>query len=196
MQKPRRHVLFFGLFLGLWSAACGLVRAQPAPAQAAEAFLTWHAERAPSGAPSAQELVELQGLVTKELVCLLATAGKFRDRFAQLAPNDKPPFVEGDLFLSAAYERAAKFEIELVREHVQTATVLAHFYDGDGGDWRDRLHFRREDGRWRLADTDRIGRFAFGNAGSLLRGLYEAMGSDIPAARWQGRTARRCGNAQ
>lgn len=172
--------------------ACGMAGAQPSARSAAETFLKWHAERAPSGAPSARELGELKGLATRELVCLLSAAAQFRDYSAKIAPNDKPPFVEGDLFSTSAYERATRFEIELVREHEQSATVLAHFYYGTEFDWRDRLHLRIEGGQWRLSDVDRIGRFEFGNAGSLKRELYEAMSGEIPAPRRLRRLASRC----
>lgn len=166
--------------------------AQPSAAAAAEAFLTWHTQNRPRGAPNAEQRQQLQAHLTGELLCLLQNAADYRDRFAAFAPDDKPPFVEGDLFLSATWESATRFEIDLVRTHSTTAQVLVHLFHHDRFDWRDRLHFRLEGGQWRLSDIDQIGRFEAGNAGSLRDNLYAAMAHDQPAIGWQRRQVQRC----
>jgi hypothetical protein len=184
----------------LWRAALAFIfaflalsaSAQPSVASAAEGFLTWHALNRPRGAPTAPQRQELQVHLSGELLCLLQNAAEFRDRFATHAPDDKPPFVEGDLFLSATWESPTRFEIDRVRTRPTTAQALVHFFHHDVFDWRDRLHFRLEGGQWRLSDIDQIGRFEAGNAGSLRDNLYAAMGHDLPAIGWQRRQVQRC----
>lgn len=177
--------------LGILSIA-RLASAQATPEQVAGSFWDWHALRQPSGALTADELTEVRGLLTMEFACLLEVAGQFRLHFSKIAPDEKPPFEEGDFFTSSAYERPAKFKIESVQGHSTMATALTRFYSEDDSSWLDRLELRLENGQWKVADVNRGGPFEFGNRGSFLGQLYAAMSRDIPAASWSGRVAREC----
>lgn len=167
--------------------------AQVMPEQVATSFWNWHELRQPSGALTAVELAEVRSLVTKEFACLLEVAAQFQSHFLKIAPDEKPPFAEGDFFTSSAFERPTKFKIESVRSHQITATAVTRFYSEGDSSWIDRLELRLENGQWKVADIKRGGPFEFGNSGSFLRQLYGAMSEEIPAAFWSGRAARNCG---
>jgi hypothetical protein len=166
--------------------------AQTPPDQIAISFWKWHALRVPSGALTTEELVEVRSLVTSDFMCLLEIATQFRDHFATVTPDEKPPFAEGDLFTSSAFERPSRFEIAKVQTYATKATAFTKFDAPDNISWRDSLSLRLENGEWRVADVVRGGQFEFGNAGSLVRQLYSAMSEDLPAGSWSGASARRC----
>lgn len=166
--------------------------ARTPPDQIAAAFWKWHALREPSGALTTEELAEVRSLVTTDFMCLLEVATQFREHFAAVAPDEKPPFAEGDLFTSSAFERPNRFEIARIQTQATTATAFTKFDSPDNISWRDSLSLRLEKGEWRVADVVRGGQFEFGNAGSLVRQLYSAMSEDVPASSWSGASARRC----
>jgi hypothetical protein len=196
IHKPvARPALACLMALSLASAAV----AAPSPQRAAQDFLAWHASTLPSGYPNDRELSPLRPLLTGELICLLKAAGSYSRKHQKAAPDEKPPYVEGDLFLSSIYERPASAEIEAIRVREGSASALVLFAYEEFS-WRDRLQFRLSNGEWRLADIDRLGHalnhgkgFAFGGqAGSLVDALYADMGRSVPAVHWHRREVDAC----
>lgn len=192
----RRLLLLGALIVGFQATALAADSARGA----AVAFLDWHARTQPSGAPSEAEQAQLASLVSDELLCLLKAANRYYRVYRDKFPDEKPPYVEGDLFLSSVYEPPEKTEIELVVEREGTATALVKFSAAENFDWRDRLHLRLEKGEWKLADVDRLGpyqnregQFSFGGqAGSMARSFYAAMDRNQPVVRWRRSEVGRC----
>lgn len=174
-----------------WSLA--VVWAAPAMAaqplslqQAAERFLTWHHSAAVRGAPDAQALKALQPVLTPALHCLLQQADVLRSAVAKARPEDKPPFVEGDMF-SSLWEGPSAFRLASVDSQRHTARVQVRFVHAPGGDqapvvWQDALHLQRTDSGWRVADVEYLGKWDFAPKGRLRAGLVAALGERDPAA--------------
>lgn len=146
----------------------------------------------PSGALTTEELAGVRSLVTKEFACLLEAAAQFKHHSSRIAPSDKPPFEEGDLFTSSAFEPPLEFEIGSVQRGATTATVSTIFHAEENVTWQDNLQLRYEDGEWRVSDVQRGGAFEFGNRGSLIQQFYSTMSRDLPAASWSGQSVRAC----
>jgi hypothetical protein len=191
-ESPRMKHLF--AFVALtWAATLAPLSAQAQPAapaatlqQAAERFLDWRATAAVRGAPDAQALPSLQPMLTPTLHCLLQLADGFRSTLAAAHPQDKPPFVGGDLF-GSLWEGPSRYRIESVQPQRHTARVVVRLTHEPGGDtkptvWRDVLHLQRTPLGWRVADVEYQGNWDFANKGRLRAGLVETMSLPNPAA--------------
>lgn len=159
------------MLAGLTSTAA----AHASPETAVADFYSWRIASKVSGAPSPAEQVVLRPLVTKELHCLLGAAWTLMDAAHKKFPNEKPPYVEGDLF-SSSFEGPTSFKVLHVTSTGPTravAQVRLTYQDKHTrpSHWRDKVYLQLEDGRWRVADVDRNAGFAFGQSGSLLRNL-------------------------
>ncbi|MFM5800872.1 hypothetical protein ACET6E_19450 [Aeromonas caviae] len=92
-------------FLALPLLASGLSVAATAPDMQAQVrakvaeFLDWERQVKPSGLYQADLGGALPNIVSPELLCLLNAASKAREIAAREAPDEKPPFVEGNPFL-------------------------------------------------------------------------------------------------
>jgi len=180
---------------GLWpGVVLGLVlvagSAQAAPAvslqAAAERFLTWHQSAGVRGAPDAQALRALQPLVTPALHCVLQQADGLRSAIAQARPDEKPPFVGGDLF-SSLWEGPSSFRIASVQVQRTSARVLVRFTHTPGAGqapvvWQDALHLQRSAAGWRVADVEYLGQWDFALKGRLRAALVTELGERDPAA--------------
>lgn len=194
--------------LSLLALACTPVIAQDrevdsaAAEQAARAFLRWHAQPRTQGYSAPPQALQLRQLLSAELLCLLQATDRFRDRYVRAAPDEKPPYADGDLFSSSVWEPAVKRDVESVRVRSGRASVLVWFEDGDGVSWRDRLQLRREAGRWKVDDVDRLALFqqadgtpAVGTPASLRTSLYETLDKDLPQVRWRRQEVRPCASS-
>lgn len=197
---PASRLTRFNLALTLTLATTS-ASAASGPAQALQDFLDWHREVSPSGYPRAAEELRLRTLVSRELLCLLRATARYSEKYQKKFPEDKPPYIEGDLFLSSVFERPERANIESLRPQASTATALVQFsIDSASFAWRDRFHLRLENGHWRVADIDRLGpgmnrqgQFSFGGqSGSLLNALYAELDRNEPQIRWTRRDIAAC----
>ena len=197
----KRTTVFKQLCLAL-AVASGSADAAAAntPQEALQDFLDWHHRTSPSGYPGPADQTQLRTLLTGELFCLLKATATYSAKYQKTFPGDKPPYVEGDLFLSSVFDRPDKVEVESLRLHDTTATALVHFaYDAEFS-WRDRFQLRLENGDWRVADIDRLGprmnrqgQFSFGGqAGSLRASLYTGLDRNKPYVGWHRREIAPC----
>jgi hypothetical protein len=162
-------------------AACKRDGPEP-PSPVVVAFYSWRVASRTTGAPTAVELQQFAPLLSDTLTALLRAAGALRDREAARAPDEKPPFVEGDLY-SSLLEGPTKFS--LVRDTVaarQGKTVVAFTYivNGDSYSWTDTvLVGKKKIGKKKAYDVieDVLygGAGEFGNHGSLRQNLERAL---------------------
>lgn len=102
--------LNLGPFLALPMLASGLPVAATAPDMQAQArakvaeFLVWEREVKPSGLYQGDLGGALPNIVSPELLCLLNAASRAREIATREAPDEKPPFVEGNPFLPNAWD--------------------------------------------------------------------------------------------
>ena len=102
-------------------------------------------------------------------------AKRERDRFIKENPEEKPPWIEGDLF-SSLFEGASAFRVGPTTMHGGRAEVKIHLVYREGGDtvrWTDTLILSRTKDGWRVWDIVFNGDWAFKN-GESLRGVLRA----------------------
>lgn len=201
--RPGRVLAAFSL--SLLALSCTPVMGQgrevdsAAAEHAARAFLRWHAQPRAQGYSTPPQALQLQQMMSAELLCLLQATDRFRDRYVRVAPDEKPPYADGDLLSSSFWEPAVKRDVETVRVRSGRASVLVWFEDRDGVSWRDRLQLRQEAGRWKVDDIDRLALFqqadgtpSFGTPASLKSSLYETLDKDLPQVHWRRQEVRPC----
>ncbi len=118
-----------------------------------------------SGIPDRKQMARLSPLLAGELRGLLAAAKREQERCAKRFPNEKPPWVEGDVF-SSNFEGFTSFRVDASkargRGRERTAAVRFQYAGGKGRvNWNDELVLRNEAGRWRVVDVVYRARFAF-----------------------------------
>lgn len=125
------------------------------------------------GAPRATELTALRPFITDSLAQGLASADSLRIADMQRAPDEKPAFVEGDLF-SSLFEGATGMTASapVATGDVQLVPVtFTNDQEKPAVSWMDTVVVRKENGRWLVHDVRYGGTWAFANKGSLLRSL-------------------------
>ncbi|PTT85278.1 hypothetical protein DBR42_14400 [Pelomonas sp. HMWF004] len=177
----------------------GHATAAPSPYSAMQAFLDWHAGQALQNYSNPTDTPRLQSLFADELLCLLRASDRYRELHTKAAPDEKPPYADGDIFLSSAWEPPAIAEIERVTMYGRRATAQVRFTDANGTSWRDRFQLRLDGSAWRVADVDRLAPFHRSDGtlrretpGSVVESLYREKGGDRPAFRWARDAIKRC----
>ncbi len=114
-------------------------------------------------------------LLSEDLQVMFDIAKRERDRFIKENPEEKPPWIEGDLF-SSLFEGASAFRVGPTTMHGGRAEVKIHLVYREGGDtvrWTDTLILSRTKDGWRVWDIVFNGDWAFKN-GESLRGVLRA----------------------
>lgn len=187
-------------FLALPLLASGLSVAATAPDMQVQArakvaeFLVWERSVKPSGLYQADLGGALPNIVSPELLCLLNAASKAREIATREAPDEKPPFVEGNPFLPNAWDHLLGSEILSSRAIAgcrDRSEVKVRFTFGEPGS---PLYASRGTYRFvstylvldgpqgaRITDIDAGGSCDFCQSGSLRTALYETL-TAYPAA--------------
>jgi hypothetical protein len=140
------------------------------PARVVRAFYDTRLRLAVDGAPSAEQLAALAPLVSDTLRALLDSARRLRDAEAARAPDEKPPFVEGDLF-SSLFEGPTAFTVDTAALGPRVPVHLTRADDSGRSEWTDRVVVREERGRWVVDDVEYGGTWQFANKGTLRASL-------------------------
>ncbi|MFM5718406.1 hypothetical protein [Aeromonas caviae] len=187
-------------FLALPLLASGLSVAATAPDMQVQArakvaeFLDWEREVKPSGLYQADLGGALPNIVSPELLCLLNAASKAREIATREAPDEKPPFVEGNPFLPNAWDHLLGSEIlssRAIDGSQDRSEVKVRFtfgepgtpLDAPSGTYRFVSTYLVLDGPQgaRITDIDAGGSCDFCQSGSLRAALYETL-TAYPAA--------------
>ena len=133
----------------------------------------------PSGLPDARAVRVIAPMLTPELRRLFEGARSEQRAFMKLHPEEKPPWIEGDLFTSS-WEGADSFEIGTPRVEGNRAEVPVHL-TSMGTDpplrWTDQLVLSRTRSGWRIDDIRLNGEWDF-KSGSTLRGILSQKGEE------------------
>lgn len=117
-----------------------------------------------TGIPDAAQLATLAPFLTPELRRLMAAAKKEQVRCAKVFPEDKPPWIEGDIF-SSSFEGFTSFRAGPSKGAGKGRSVMVRFRyaerRGAGVEWQDELALRNEAGRWRVDDVFYRANFEF-----------------------------------
>ena len=145
------------------------------PGELVESFLTWEERVQPSGVDRSPENAQLKTLLSAELLCLLDAAVTADEIAIREAPNDKPPFVEGNLFLPSAWERPVAHEFVASKEAGRDAEVVIQFNYEPAPKFSSTYLLRRVGDSWRIADIIRGGTCDFCQSGGLRKYMYETL---------------------
>jgi len=131
-------------------------------------------DSAVSGAPRGGQLAALAPYLSAELRQLLTEAAERRDAAAAAHPDQKPPFVEGDLFTSL-FEGPTGLAILASGDGAAERRVVVQFSDDRATPavtWTDTVVVVEEEGRLVVADVVYGGTWDFASRGSLLETLH------------------------
>lgn len=106
MKIPGWPVLAFALSVPAHAgtATSGVLEPTASARAKVAEFLDWEREVKPSGLYQADLGGALPNIVSPELLCLLNAASRAREIATREAPDEKPPFVEGNPFLPNAWD--------------------------------------------------------------------------------------------
>ncbi|MBR7627523.1 hypothetical protein KAT72_00340 [Aeromonas popoffii] len=154
-------------------------------------FLVWERQIKPSGIYQADLGGVLPTIVSDELLCLLNAASAAREIATREAPDEKPPFVEGNPFLPNAWDHLIGSEIlssNAVAGNRERTVVKVRFTFGEpGADASGIYHdtsaylVTAEPQGARITDIDAGGSCDFCQSGSLRAAIYETL-TAYPAA--------------
>jgi hypothetical protein len=158
-----------------------LVACQRAPEPSArtvvqEFYASTIAQRV-DGAPTVAQLATLGPFLSDTLRALLAAARQRSEADAAREPNEKPAFVEGNLF-SSLFEGPNAVEVvaDSTRGDVQVATV--HMTSTTANPpvvWTDRVVLTKQGGRYVIDDVEYGGTWDFASKGSLRASLVAGL---------------------
>ena len=145
--------------------------AEPAqgPVAVAMDFLVMHRRLGSSGLPQRGDMAAYDAFLCPELAQAVRAAQVRQEQSRAEHPQDKPPYVDGDLF-SSLFEGAEGFEARDTAMEADQARVAVAMSHGEGEAaqrWKDTLVMRLDDGIWCLADVEYGGDWPFANQGRL-----------------------------
>jgi hypothetical protein len=182
-HSPRRRATLLaavGLFL---IPVAGITLAEspaPVPANtdtpkaAAKAFYDILTKKRVSGLPTKEAWKELQPRLSSKLVSLIEAARAEQAAFMKKNPDEKPPWIEGDLFTSL-FEGAqthAEGEARLSGDKAEVQVSFTYTEGGDTTKWTDTLILTKSPaGNWLVDDVRYGGGWDFAPKGTLSEGL-------------------------
>jgi hypothetical protein len=167
------------LFVAL-AIAPGLAPAQTAssgqPGTRVRSFLNAYHSLKFSGLPTVEQERTLAPHLSPRLRELITAAREVQQEFIARNPDEKPPFVEGDLF-SSLFEGPTSFTMGAAKVSSRQASVLVRFTYVDsrpgmkGTTWQDRYLLTKVNGRWLIDDVEYLGKWDFAPKGKLSEAL-------------------------
>jgi hypothetical protein len=128
-----------------------------------------------SGLPDEKQYKILEPLLSSDLLKLLRAAKQKQEEFIKEHPDEKPPWIEGDLFTSS-FEGAHSFRLGRATVRGDRARIPVHLEYRDSRDrvrWTDTIVLIRSGDGWRVWDILLNGQWEF-KMGSSLRQILQA----------------------
>lgn len=122
-----------------------------------------------SGLPGEEAWAHLKPFCSEALAAALDLAVKEQVEFMRKNPDEKPPWIEGDLF-SSLFEGPKQFVAGAAVIKGETAEVPVECSFTEGGEtvkWSDTLLLVKESGKWLIDDVSYGGTWDFANSGTL-----------------------------
>lgn len=176
--------VFLSACAGVVLAAGCSSRGVPSPDAVVSRFYQTVIRSGVTGAPTRKQLADLAPFLTTELHDLLQDARGLSEREAAVHPDEKPPFVEGDLF-SSLFEGPTDLTIEASAEGGSRRLVAVRLMDvrlTPTVSWTDTIVVREEGGRLVIADIRYGGTWDFAKRGSLVASLRATLSPDSMTA--------------
>ena len=140
-----------------------------------EQFYSLHLRNADSGVPGEVLLDSYRPYLSQRLIAGLERARHQRDQAIAAHPDEKPPFVEGDMF-SSLFEGPTGFGIgmplRIDEENLRVPVVFTNVMPGQQPvRWTDYAYMVHEESGWKLDDVVYGGQWEFATQGRLLDSL-------------------------
>lgn len=178
LSSVRVRGVFAIAFVALSSLAASCKdKGPPAPSPVVVAFYSVRIASKSTGAPSANALRQFAPFLSDTLTSLLRAAGEVRDREAARAPDEKPPFVEGDLF-SSLFEGPTSFVVlrdTVAARQKKSVVRFTNIYNGESYTWTDTVLLGKRGRNDVIEDVLYGGAGDFGNHGTLRTSLESAL---------------------
>lgn len=145
------------------------------PTEAASRFYGAYLKLKVRGLPDSAQRKVLWPLLSEDLRRMFDIAKQEQERFIKENPEEKPPWIEGDLF-SSLFEGASAFRVGPATVHggrTEVAIYLAYREGGDTVRWTDTLILTRTKDGWLVWDIIFNGDWPF-KSGESLRGVLRA----------------------
>lgn len=168
-----KSVIFvIALTIASFSLAVTTTSGQTA-AKTAEDFYAKLAELKVRGLPDDQQLVALSPYLAEPIVARIKLDRKKQADFVKKHPEEKPPWIEGDLF-SSLFEGPTSYEVgksRVVSGATHVDVKLAFTGDGQTSNWTDTAILKKTGGKWKITNILYKGKWQFKNGSSLLNAL-------------------------
>ncbi|MBS1808532.1 MAG: hypothetical protein JST84_10100 [Acidobacteria bacterium] len=128
-----------------------------------------------SGLPTAKQSKSLAPYLSQDLQQLIKTARQKQTKFIKDHPDEKPPWIEGDLF-SSSFEGSHGFRVGTPVVQEERAEVPIHLFYRDGKKmirWTDTLVLTRIGNGWVVSDLLYKAMWDF-KPGTSLRGVLQS----------------------
>lgn len=168
---------FLALVLAALPAAA--VRPDPpeiAPEKIVSSFYELCIREGVTGLPTDEQFESMREMLSDNILGLLADARMEQAEFARENPDEKPPWIEGDLF-SSLFEGPTSFTVGAAKIERDRARVTVSFtYDGtsDGKpfEWKDDVLLIIDvNNEWKIDDIEYRGTWDFASRGRLSESL-------------------------
>lgn len=139
------------------------------PETAARVFYTELRRLGVSGLPDESAWAALKGFCSESLRTALDVAVKEQAEFMRKFPDEKPPWIEGDLF-SSLFEGPRQYQVGKPRIQGEMAEVPVECAYTEGGEttkWTDMLILSKSGDSWLIDDVSYGGDWDFANSGTL-----------------------------
>lgn len=151
----KRALLLLALTWALTSATSySKETAQPDAVTAAKKFYQAYLKLNPSGLPTEEQMKVFSPLLSRELIDLIAAARREQQKFIKDNPDEKPPWIEGSLFVSS-FEGAHSFTLGTpsINENKASIPVYLEYREGKTVvKWIDVIVLENADKEWRVWD--------------------------------------------
>ena len=146
---------------------------KPTPAAAVKNFYRNYIACKIRGLPTKKHMKIISPLLSQQIRDLIAADRITQAQFIKNHPDEKPPWVEGDLF-SSLFEGATAYTIGKTLMIKQTAEVDVHLvykYRSDATEWTDTVVLKKSAGGWVIENILFKGNWDFKSGASLLKVL-------------------------
>jgi hypothetical protein len=143
------------------------------PEEAARRFYSELKRHHVSGLPGGEAWKSIRPMLSPALATALERAKKEQEDHKKRFPDEKPPWIEGDLF-SSLFEGFQTFAVKPAKIAGETAEVpveFVHTYEGETTRWIDTLLLKRPESGWLVDDVRYGATWDFANQGTLQEAL-------------------------
>lgn len=168
-------LLFLSVLVGANTLQSGerVTGVSAGPGEAARSFYGELRRLRVTGLPTGASWSALAPRMTEELAAAFQRARAEQADFIKKHPDEKPPWIEGDLF-SSLFEGPLAFEIgeaAVKGDRAEVPVVCTHAEGGKSTKWTDRIMLRKSIKGWFIDDVRYGGTWDFANTGTLRAAL-------------------------